>query len=56
MMHRSWLYTLWILRWIVMARECSQQRGNLKDNGYNYFVLYEKRGKGDNSQIYKFFN
>ncbi|MCC8463502.1 MULTISPECIES: hypothetical protein [Photorhabdus] len=42
-------YTLWISRWIATAREripgsignyvtgvseCSQQRGNLKDNGY----------------------
>ncbi|WP_207631954.1 hypothetical protein [Photorhabdus sp. RW14-46] len=42
-------YTLWISRWIAAARElipgsidndvtgvseCSQQRGNLKDNGY----------------------
>ncbi|MER2473079.1 hypothetical protein [Photorhabdus laumondii] len=45
------LYTLWISRWIAMAREripgsidndvtevseCSQQRSNLKDNGYIY--------------------
>ncbi len=44
-------YTLWISRCIAAAREripesienyvtgvseCSQQRGNLKDNGYNY--------------------
>ncbi|NDL47444.1 MULTISPECIES: hypothetical protein [Photorhabdus] len=44
------LYTLWISRWIATARErtpgsidndvtgvseCSQQRGNLKDNGYS---------------------
>ncbi|WP_165578451.1 hypothetical protein [Photorhabdus sp. RW14-46] len=44
------IYTLWISRWIAAAREripgsidnymtgvseCSQQRGNLKDNGYN---------------------
>ncbi|MCC8466923.1 hypothetical protein, partial [Photorhabdus bodei] len=43
------IYTLWISRWIATAREripgsiannvtevseCSQQRGNLKDNGY----------------------
>ncbi|MDB6375297.1 MULTISPECIES: hypothetical protein [Photorhabdus] len=43
------VYTLWISRWIATAREripgsienyvtgvseCSQQRGNLKDNGY----------------------
>ncbi|MER2473355.1 hypothetical protein ABR965_13520 [Photorhabdus laumondii] len=46
---RERLYTLWISRWIATARdripgsidndvtwvrECSQQRGNLKDNGY----------------------
>ncbi|NDL12064.1 hypothetical protein GPY37_10060 [Photorhabdus kayaii] len=44
------VYTLWISRWIATAREripgsidndvtgvseCSQQRGNLKDKGYN---------------------
>ncbi|MER2472378.1 hypothetical protein [Photorhabdus laumondii] len=44
-----YIYTLWISRWIATAREripgsignyvtgvseCSQQRGNLKDNGY----------------------
>ncbi|WP_165577703.1 hypothetical protein [Photorhabdus sp. RW14-46] len=44
------VYTLWISRWIAAAREripgsidnyvagvseCSQQRSNLKDNGYN---------------------
>ncbi|NDL11000.1 hypothetical protein GPY37_04205 [Photorhabdus kayaii] len=43
------IYTLWISRWIATAREripgsigndvtgvreCSQQRGNLKDDGY----------------------
>ncbi|NDK92760.1 hypothetical protein [Photorhabdus sp. S14-60] len=46
---QKWLYTLWISRWIAAAREripgsianyvtgvskCSQQRGNLKDDGY----------------------
>ncbi|MER2471545.1 hypothetical protein [Photorhabdus laumondii] len=45
------LYTLWISRWIAAAREripgsidnyvtgvseCSQQRGNLKDDGYRF--------------------
>ncbi|NDK98434.1 hypothetical protein [Photorhabdus bodei] len=45
------IYTLWISRWIATAREripgsignyvtgvreCSQQRGNLKDDGYIY--------------------
>ncbi|WP_165577706.1 hypothetical protein [Photorhabdus sp. RW14-46] len=44
------IYTLWISRWIAAAREripgsidnyvtgvseCSQQRSNLKDNGYS---------------------
>ncbi|AWK40674.1 hypothetical protein GPY51_16575 [Photorhabdus laumondii subsp. laumondii] len=47
--HQSGVYTLWISRCIAAAREripgsidnyvtgvseCSQQRGNLKDNGY----------------------
>ncbi|WP_448511136.1 hypothetical protein [Photorhabdus sp. MH8.4] len=47
------IYTLWISRWIATARkripgsidnyvtgvsECSQQRGNLKDNGYNMTI------------------
>ncbi|MCC8373641.1 hypothetical protein ABLB90_01675 [Photorhabdus bodei] len=47
-------YTLWISRCIATAREripggidnyvtgvseCSQQRGNLKDNGYIWFCL-----------------
>ncbi|MCC8373368.1 MULTISPECIES: hypothetical protein [Photorhabdus] len=47
-------YTQWISRWIATAREripgsianyvtgvseCSQQRGNLKDDGYKYFGL-----------------
>ncbi|WP_165578758.1 hypothetical protein [Photorhabdus sp. RW14-46] len=46
-------YTQWISRWIATAREriprsiandvtgvseCSQQRGNLKDNGYKQIV------------------
>ncbi|MCT8353403.1 MULTISPECIES: hypothetical protein [Photorhabdus] len=50
----KFIYTLWISRWIATAREripgsidndvtgvseCSQQRGNLKDNGYKYNVL-----------------
>ncbi|WP_387490530.1 hypothetical protein [Photorhabdus sp. RM96S] len=45
----AFIYTQWISRWIATAREripgsidndvtgvseCSQQRGNLKDNGY----------------------
>ncbi|MCZ1251923.1 hypothetical protein EIL81_24975 [Photorhabdus laumondii subsp. laumondii] len=45
-------YTLWISRWIATAREripgsidnyvtgvseCSQQRSNLKDDGYRYY-------------------
>ncbi|WP_387490141.1 hypothetical protein [Photorhabdus sp. RM96S] len=48
---KTGIYTLWISRWIATAREripgsigndvtgvteCSQQRGNLKDNGYTY--------------------
>ncbi|AWK43756.1 MULTISPECIES: hypothetical protein [Photorhabdus] len=48
------VYTLWISRWIATAREripgsidnyvtgvseCSQQRGNLKDNGYKSLNL-----------------
>ncbi|MEQ2019431.1 hypothetical protein ABLB90_23420, partial [Photorhabdus bodei] len=47
------VYTLWISRCIAAAREripgsidnyvtgvseCSQQRGNLKDDGYSYFL------------------
>ncbi|NDK94754.1 MULTISPECIES: hypothetical protein [unclassified Photorhabdus] len=47
------IYTLWISRCIATAREripgsienyvtgvseCSQQRGNLKDNGYSYIT------------------
>ncbi|MCC8464261.1 hypothetical protein [Photorhabdus bodei] len=50
----KFIYTLWISRWIATAREripgsidndvtgvseCSQQRGNLKDNGYKYNFL-----------------
>ncbi|WP_448511142.1 hypothetical protein [Photorhabdus sp. MH8.4] len=50
----DWLYTLWISRCIATAREripgsignyvtgvseCSQQRGNLKDNGYMSLCL-----------------
>ncbi|MCT8351149.1 hypothetical protein [Photorhabdus kayaii] len=49
----SWVYTLWISRCIAAAREripgsidnsvtgvseCSQQRGNLKDDGYRESV------------------
>ncbi len=48
-------YTLWISRCIATAREripgsidnyvtgvseCSQQRGNLKDDGYRYLIHY----------------
>ncbi|MER2471894.1 hypothetical protein [Photorhabdus laumondii] len=48
------VYTQWISRWIATAREripgsidnyvtgvseCSQQRDNLKDNGYNSYSL-----------------
>ncbi|AWK44390.1 MULTISPECIES: hypothetical protein [Photorhabdus] len=48
---RNKTYTLWISRWIAAAREripgsienyvtgvseCSQQRGNLKDDGYSF--------------------
>ncbi|MCC8376705.1 hypothetical protein J8V17_22865, partial [Photorhabdus bodei] len=47
-------YTLWISRWIAAAREripgsidkdvtgvseCSQQRGNLKDDGYIFTMI-----------------
>ncbi|NDL01344.1 hypothetical protein [Photorhabdus bodei] len=50
------MYTLWISRWIATAREripgsignyvtgvseCSQQRGNLKDNGYIRQLIYQ---------------
>ncbi|MEQ2016911.1 hypothetical protein ABLB90_10060 [Photorhabdus bodei] len=48
------VYTLWISRWIAAAREripgsianyvtgvseCSQQRGNLKDDGYSLYAM-----------------
>ncbi|MCT8352786.1 hypothetical protein [Photorhabdus kayaii] len=33
-------YTQWISRCIATARERSQQRGNLKDNGYTYWLIY----------------
>ncbi|MEQ2015382.1 hypothetical protein ABLB90_02045 [Photorhabdus bodei] len=48
-------YILWISRWIATARErilgsidndvtgvseCSQQRGNLKDDGYNIILFW----------------
>ncbi|MCZ1248632.1 MULTISPECIES: hypothetical protein [Photorhabdus] len=50
----AWFYTLWISRWIATARERipgsidndvtgvserSQQRSNLKDNGYMVFLI-----------------
>ncbi|NDL00825.1 hypothetical protein [Photorhabdus bodei] len=53
-MVRNILYTLWISRCIATAREripgsigndvtgvseCSQQRGNLKDDGYRFILL-----------------
>ncbi|MCT8351985.1 hypothetical protein [Photorhabdus kayaii] len=53
-------YTLWISRWIATAREripgsidnyvtgvseCSQQRGNLKDDGYNSLLAIQHKRK-----------
>ncbi|MER2472767.1 hypothetical protein [Photorhabdus laumondii] len=50
------IYTLWISRWIATAREripgsidndvtgvseCSQKRGNLKDNGYIHITAWD---------------
>ncbi|MDB6366237.1 hypothetical protein PH242_00650 [Photorhabdus bodei] len=55
------IYTLWISRCIATAREripgsidnsvigvseCSQQRGNLKDNGFILFLYQTRRDYG----------
>ncbi|KMW74725.1 hypothetical protein TI10_02910 [Photorhabdus luminescens subsp. luminescens] len=57
--HETCYYTQWISRCIAAAREripgsidnyvtgvseCSQQRGNLKDNGYKGFCLKTDKG------------
>ncbi|MCZ1248888.1 hypothetical protein EIL81_07685 [Photorhabdus laumondii subsp. laumondii] len=59
------IYTLWISRSIATAREripgsianyvtgvseCSQQRGNLKDNGYILLITYPGRSYATSSR------